>query len=254
MRRIFTMPPLLLIFLLLAVAGTGVVSVIPFVVAEGSAVPVATPPTEQPPPPPQYCLSKQPAHSYADHSVDKQKAGPGNFTDKESNHAFGPSAVPLDREGLTPERRFEEVKHEFIRRHCGDETTGGDQKLFQVGFLGSDVNHLTVAPTHPHMNPNATITRSDWEVGLEAYLATIRWEDSYLVYEKLGPNTWTLTMVPRPGEVPLVKAIKHEQPKSWYLMLAVAQPDGTVYMERRRLECGFQTTYDSPEDVPAALR
>lgn len=246
--------PLVYIPVLFAVAAALLLGAVPFVISQGIPKPAAA--AAAPPhifTAPTACLSPKPNYAYANNRFDKAKAGAGSSY-KESENAQGPSALPENMVLLSAAERLQVVRSEFINRHCGGKKLGGDKKLFQVGFVGSDNKNLTASPSHRHMNPNATISRPEWVQGLEGYLATIRWDMSRLVYEKLGKDTWTLAMEPRPGKEPWVKLVKHEQPKSWYLMLAVTQPDGTIAYERRRLECGFQQTYIAYRDVPTAFK
>jgi hypothetical protein len=201
----------------------------------------------------QTCLSPKPRHDYAGHKFDKRRAGPGT-TYKESKNAQGPSAVPIGMAALTPKERVEAVKTTYIQRLCGGKKFGGDKKLFQLGLLASDTRFLTAAPTHRFMNPNSTISRAEWIQGLDAYLATIRWDKTYVAHEKLRGEIWTTLMVTRPGKEPLVKAVRHDQPKSWYVYMAMTQPDGSLVYQRKRLACNFQDTYNNERDVPAILK
>lgn len=201
----------------------------------------------------QTCLSPKPRHDYAGHKFDKDRAGPGT-TYKESKNAQGPSAVPIGVADLTPNERVQAVKTLYVQRLCGGKKFGGDKKLFQLGFLSSDTRFLTAAPTHRFMNPNSTISRAEWIQGLDAYLATIRWDKTYVTYEKLTGETWTTLMVARPGKEPLVRAVRHDQPKSWYVYMAMTQPDGSLAYQRKRLACNFQDTYNNERDVPAILK
>jgi hypothetical protein len=252
MRVLRAVPPILYVALAVALAAVALIIPLPFIVTQGVPVPAAVaaaPPVVYQAPP---CLSPKPRHDYAGHKVDKA-AGPGSDY-KESKNAQGPSAVPANMARLTANERIQAVKETYIQRLCGGKKYGGDKKLFQLSFLDSDVNHLTAAPTHRLMNPNSTISRAEWISGLEGYLGTLRWDKSYLRYEKLTTETWTTIMVTQPGKEPLVKAVRHEQPKSWYLYLATTQPDGRIVHERKRLACNFQSTYDNEGDVPAVLK
>jgi len=253
MRTLRSVHPLAYVFLLFALGVAVLITPLPFIMTQGIPVPtsvVAAPPAVYQEP---SCLSPKPRHDYAAHKVDKSKAGPGSEY-KESKNAQGPSAVPVNMAELSTNERLLAVKQIYIQRLCGGKKLGGDKKLFQLKFLGSDVNHMTAAPTHRFMNPNSTISRAEWITGLDGYLKTLRWDKSYLKYEKLPGTTWTTIMVTRPGMEPLVKAVPHEQPKSWYLYLATTQPDGSIVFRRSRLACNFQDTYDKEGDVPAVLK
>jgi len=215
---------------------------------------------------PKPCLSDLPPHYYAQQRFSKAQAGPGSPY-KESKNAAGPSALPPDwvlPKGMstrnpTPQLLKEllpHIKREYLFRLCGDVSRGGDKKLFQAGYPALDMAHLARSSQHFSMDPNRPIGRLWWETELEVYLGAIRWDLSHIVYEKPSRPVWTITMVQPPGKgkEPVVKVIRHQQPASYYLMLAVTQPDGVVAYERRRLECGFQTTYYDFEDVPESLR
>jgi hypothetical protein len=249
----------LVVAMALAIACGAVALVTPLPYVETTAQQVSAPPQVAKELPPVFygqpatCLSKLPRHDYAGHKVDRSKAGPGSNY-KESQNAQGPSAVPVDVETLSPAERVKAFKVIYHQRLCGGKKFGGDKKLFQVAFVSSDLANLTVGPTHRHMNPNMGISRAEWIEGLDAYLATIRWDMTYLKHEKLPGKVWTTSMVSRPGQEPLVRLVHREQPKSWYVYLAQTQPDGSVKTVRKRLNCNAQDTWLTYKDVPQAFK
>lgn len=143
------------------------------------------------------------------------------------------------------------VEREYLSRLCGDRETGGDSKLLQVGYMTLDVNHLAKSANHPDMNPNSPNVGGQQH--LATYLGALRWDLSCLVSENM-PGAWVTTMTSRPGAEPLVKAVQVDVPTSVFLMLAVVQPDGTLYFAHLRLESGFALVYEHTADVPEPLR
>lgn len=193
------------------------------------------------------CPSVAP-HFYADNPVDRQRAGPGSAY-KALLNDFGPSAVPTGYGRLRIRSTLGAVRDEYLQRLCAD------KKLFRVGFMSLDVNHLVLSPLHPAMNPNAALNDERWHQGVETYFSAIRWDLSRIEQQTIPAGSWTLLMVPRPGNEPLVRAVMRlEASASHVLVLAITQPDGSLVYQPLRLECGFQPIYSTLKEVPAVLQ
>jgi hypothetical protein len=237
MFYLFGLAAIALVALLLAVNTPGIVARPPATVAPTLPPVVASA---------DICPPGLTPYSYARSPVNKDLSGPTNDY-KESEHSFGPSALPVRYEHMTPAQFLAAVRSIYVERNCRD------KRLFQVGYMALDVHHLARGPHHPDVNPNSALDDRRWQQELEIYFGAIRWDLSRVDTVTLPTGSWSLMMVQQPDGDFAVKAVEALPGISHVLVLAVTQPDGTVAYDRRRLECGFQPTYKDHGEVPVVF-
>lgn len=224
-----------------------ILSALPFVQLDRVLPPVviATPTPVAPKP---VCLQRLAPFHHFSLPVSPEEWGPGKEV-KHGPYDFGASAVPQAIDRLTPAEAMAAVKYTYIKAICGDpdKNRGGDPKILQAGLLSLQSSY----------NPNEPLAH-DWDLwalSVEAYLGMIDWDASYLEQKTMPEGMVTLTMRSAGSPEPTIYAVATQQPHSWYLVLAFKQADGGVRYatDSKRLECFFQSTYKSREDVPTGV-
>lgn len=238
------------------IALSGLAYVSQYTLIEQVPVVVVAPTPTPTPSPKTLCLQRLAPFSHFALPVNPEEWGPGKDV-KHSQYDFGPSAVPLNIDQLTPAEAKAAVRQIYIRAICGDliQNRGPNFKIYQTGRLSTDSSY---DPNEPVAGSDEADPDKRWERqarDVEAYLDSIDWDASYLEQRTMPQGMVTLTMRTPGGPEPTIYAVETQQPRSWYLRLAFRQTDGTVVYapDWKRLECFFQSTYEKKGDVPPVL-
>lgn len=234
-------------------ANTAVVTPTPEFVAAPAPTITPTTPASKPEP----CLSNSNPFYFANVPTEA----------KESPWSFGPPVTVqkvdnTDRKSAMYTATFkpitakpQRVGMELVARLCGRAGWNGER---YGNIHGGDMMLYLAIMSLDERDPNAALTRQEWEDGVEYLVrgggikfSTMRTEH---VTEKPRGYSAYMEPAPRKGQAPRLGVSKFTHWQSWITYVDITFRSGRTVKAELRDDCGFQLRFTSLDKVPTVLR